>query len=238
MSHTALAVAATLVAVAFGLSTFERWLVKRQPHEAAWTAALAMFAMAAGALAAGASLGWDGATFRVFYLFGAILNVPWLALGTVFLLGSERVARRALLGVALLSTFAAGCLMSAPFTAPLPTAELAQGSDVFGALPRVLAALCSGGGALVVLGGAAWSAFRSRERRLVVSNSLLGLGTLVLGASGLLNSVLDEMDAFAVTLVVGVSVLYLGFLTAISRDAASATGAAAPSRSPRAAPHR
>ena len=32
------------------------------------------------------STGWDEGTFRVFYLLGAIVNVPWLALGTVYLL--------------------------------------------------------------------------------------------------------------------------------------------------------
>jgi len=236
MLHTALAVAAALVAVAFSLSTFERWLARRRPQEAAWTAALAMFAVAAGALAAGAELGWSGAAFRTFYLFGAVLNVPWLALGTIYLLTPPARAGRALALVALLSAFAAGCVLVAPFTAALPRNTLAQGSDVFGALPRILAALCSGGGALVVLGGAVWSATRARERRLVASNALLALGTLVLGASGLLNSVLDAMDAFSVTLVVGISVLFAGFLTATG--SVNATGGAAPSPSPRAAPRR
>ena len=41
-----------------------------------------MFAVASVALATGTSTGWDRGTFRVFYLFGAVLDVPWLALGT------------------------------------------------------------------------------------------------------------------------------------------------------------
>ena len=57
-------------------------------------------------------------------------------------------------------------------------------------------------------------------------------GTLVLGASGLLNSVLGEMDAFAATLALGVSILYAGFLLAVipaRRPLARAAPAAAPS---------
>ncbi len=237
MLHTALAVAAALVAVAFSLSTFERWRAGRRPHEAAWTVALAMFAVAAGALAAGAELGWSGPIFRTFYLFGAVLNVPWLALGTVYLLADPARARRAAMAVALLSAFAAGCVVVAPFTAALPREELAQGSDVFGALPRILAAVCSGGGALVVLGGAVWSTTRARQPRLVTSNALIALGTLVLGASGLLNSVLDAMDAFSVTLLVGISILFAGFLTATTA-AVTEAGGGGPSRSSRGAPRR
>jgi hypothetical protein len=230
MLHTALAVAAALVAVAFSLSTFERWLAARRPQEAAWTAALVMFAVAAGALAAGAELGWSGPVFRTFYLFGAVLNVPWLALGTIYLLAPPARARRAAAVVGLLSAFAAGCLLVAPFTAALPKQQLAQGSDVFGTLPRILAAVSSGGGALVVLGGAVWSATRARARRLVASNSLLAVGTLVLGGSGLLNSVLDAMDAFSVTLVIGITLLFAGFLTAAGGEAPSPSSRAAPRR--------
>ena len=38
----------------------------------------------------GATAGGDEVTFRLFYLFGAVLNVPFLALGTVYLLGGVR----------------------------------------------------------------------------------------------------------------------------------------------------
>ena len=76
MGRTAVSVAAALVALAFAASTFERWLARRRREELAWSGALALFVVAAGALAAGAGLGWNGPTFRIFYLFGAILNVP------------------------------------------------------------------------------------------------------------------------------------------------------------------
>ncbi len=64
----------------------------------------------------------------------------------------------------------------------------------------------------MILGGAVYSAFRFRRGRMLWSNVLIALGTIVLTLSGLLNSVLGEMEAFAVTLVVGISVLFCGFL--------------------------
>ncbi|HVL92936.1 MAG TPA: hypothetical protein VM264_06285 [Acidimicrobiales bacterium] len=217
MLHTALATGAALVSLAFGLSTFERWLASHRRHELAWSIALAMFAVASFALAAGAALGWGPLTFRVFYLFGAVANVPVLALGTVYLLAGRRRGDAWAIVVGLFVAFAAGVVAVAPFTGALPRDELARGSEVFGALPRILAAAASGGGATVVVAGALWSAARARSRgqgRLAGGNALIALGTSVTGASGLLNSVLDEMDGFAVTLLVGISLLFAGFLVA------------------------
>ena len=213
MGTTAAAVGAMLVAFAFGLSTFERWLARRRRHELAWTAALALFALAAGALAAGATLGWNDVTFRVFYFAGAIADVPLLALGTIYLLAPERAGRFAA-GVGLGTAFAAGVLAVAPFTHPVPSHRLPQGRAVFGAVPQVLAGVGSGAGALVVLGGALWSAWRYRRGHLLWGNLLIALGTMTLGTSGLLNSVVGAMTAFSVTLTAGITILFVGFLVA------------------------
>ena len=213
-SQTALAVAAALVALAFSMCTFERWLERRRPQDLAWSVALALFTAGAAALWLGATDGWDGPTFRAFWLFGAVANVPALALGTVYLLTGRRAGHRWALAVGLFVAFAVGVVVAAPFTAPVPADRLPKGSEVFGPVPRVLAAVSSGGGALVILAGALWSVWRHRRGRMVVANLLIALGTLVLSASGLLNSVVGEMDAFSITLTVGITILFAGFLTA------------------------
>lgn len=227
MLHTALATAAALVAFAFACSTFERWQDRRRPHELAWSAALGLFALAAATLAAGEAVGWNEPLFRLYYLLGAVVNVPVLALGTVLLLGGAR--RGAVVAVVAFCAFAAGVLAVAPFTAPLPRHELAQGSDVFGPLPRVLAAAASGSGALVVFGGAAWSAWRFRRGRMLWANILIAAGVVVLSSSGLLNSVADEVTAFVVTLLAGVTILFAGFLVATTRPTPTAAPVAAAS---------
>jgi hypothetical protein len=204
------------------MCVFERWLADRRPYNLAWAVSLAMFTLGSAALWLGAANGWDGPTFRAFYLFGAVLNVPFLAVGTIYLLGRNR--RRADLtaaGVALASAFGAGVVLSAPFRASIPIDSLPKGSDVFGAGPRILAAVASGAGAIVVLGGALWSLRRRAAggRRLVAANALIAAGTLVLGAGGILNSALGEMEAFAVTLVAGITLIFAGFLFATARPA-------------------
>ena len=157
--------------------------------------------------------------FRAFYLFGAVLNVPFLALGTLYLLlGQERGDRWAA-AICLVSAFAAGVVLVAPFTGPIPTDRLPQGSEVFGPAPRILAAVGSGVAALVVVGGALWSAWKQRTPRFVLSNLLIASGTLVTGASGILNSVFDEMTGFAVALAVGITLLFAGFLVATTGPA-------------------
>lgn len=212
--HAALAAAATLVALAFALSTWERYLGGRARHEGAWTLALLFFAAASAALWAGATLGWGPVSFRLFYLFGAVVNVPFLALGSVYLLAGRRWGDPAGIGVALFSAFAAGVLTVAPLTGAIPPDQLPQGSDVFAPLPRVLAAVASGAGALVIVAGAIWSIAR---RQLVVTNLLIVAGTLVLSTGGLFNSVADEMDAFSLSLVLGISLIFVGFLLAPTR---------------------
>jgi hypothetical protein len=223
--HAALAAAATLVSLAFALSTLARYLARPSRHELAWTISLFMFAVASVALWVGSAVGWAGWSFRLFYLFGAILNVPYLALGTVYLLADRRTGDVAAAVVSLLAAFAAGLVVAAPFTAALPGAGLPRGSEVFTAGPRIAAALFSGISAVVIFAGAVWSAYRFARRRrgavtpgtlsprrLAVANTLIAAGTLVLSAGGVLNSVLDEMDAFAVSLVVGISIIFVGFL--------------------------
>jgi hypothetical protein len=211
-STKAVAAAAALVALAFALSTFERWLARRRPQELAWSAALLLFTLGALSLWLGASLGWAPWSFRLFYLFGAIVNVPVLALGSVYLLAGRRTGHvvAAVLAVAL--GFAAGVMAITP-VGHVAANELPQGSQVLPALPRVLAAIASAGGAITVFAIAVWSIVR---RQRVAGNVLIALGTAVLSASGLLNSVLGEMDAFAVTLAVGVTVLFAGFLASTS----------------------
>lgn len=214
--QTALAATAALVAFGFALSTLERWLDRRQRHQLAWTIALFAFATASAAQWAGAAMGWNGLSFRVFYLFGPIVSVPVLALGSVYLLAGRRVGDRVAVVLLPVLPYAAGVLMVAPLTASIDPDVLPQGSDVFGPMPRVLAGVLSGVAALVLIGGAVWSAARllrrRTSRRLALANALIAAGTLLLSAGGLLNSVADEMVSFAVMHAVGITVVFLGFL--------------------------
>ncbi len=215
--NPALAAAATLVATAFCLSTLDRWLRRHRPHDLAWTVSLAMFAVGAAALWWAESVGWSLGAFRLFYLAGAVLNVPWLALGTIYLLSGRAIGNRMRSGLILLSGFATGVVLFAPTRTPVSGDELPTGSDVFGIAPRILAAVGSGVAAVVIIIGAIWSAWRASPRRLVAGNLSIAFGTLVLSGSGTIAGRLGKDRAFAITLLVGICFLFVGFLVATAR---------------------
>lgn len=230
--NAALAASATLVAVAFCLSTLDRWLRRRRPHELAWTISLALFALGSLALWWAEATGWSLGSFRVFYMAGAVLNVPWLALGTVYLLAGDRIGHRVRWWLVFLSGLTVGIVLFAPTKTGVSGTELPTGKDVFGVAPRVLAAVGSGVAALVIIAGALWSAWRVwrkrvpslgaartvvAPRRLALGNVIIAVGTLVLSASGSLAGRLGKDRAFAVTLLAGIAALFVGFLVASSR---------------------
>ena len=173
-----LAFVATAVATLFAQATLVRW--SRATSSASRRLddrAGAVRRCASAALATGASTGWDRGTFRAFYLLGAIVNVPWLALGTVYLLVAERTGRRAHRVVVVLHRRSRlGVMLAAPMHGTSHGDRIPVGKDVFGALPRALAGVGSGLGAIVVFGGAAWSAVRFARRRRVPGTGRLAGG--------------------------------------------------------------
>ncbi len=171
---------------------------------------------------------------------GAILNVPWLALGSVYLLFGRRIGDATRAWLIGLSGAAAGVVLIAPTKqVVLDPDELPKGSELFGVAPRVFAAVGSGVAALVIFAGAIWSLWRVLRRRqpsvgthqrIIVApgrnaggNALIALGTIVLSLSGTLAGRLGESRAFIVTLLVGVVFLFAGFLVASVRSSQSPT---------------
>lgn len=231
---TALAFLATAVASLFAESVLVRYTQRKSPHLLAWTVALALFALASAALAVGVSTGWDTGAFRVFYLLGAIVNVPWLALGTVYLLKGVEAGRRAHWALVFFSGLATGVMLSTPVD-PVSGTKIPQGSEVLGAFPRALAGIGSGVGAVVIIVGAIWSAARylrdrdaPRAGRLAAANALIALGTLVLSSGGLVQGAIGHDEAFTLSLAIGITVVYAGFLVAEQRRTVPVPSAAEP----------
>jgi len=225
-----LAFIATAIATLFANATAVRWSRTRAPHQGAWTVALALFALASAALATGASTGWDAGTFRAFFLLGAVINVPWLALGTVYLLMGVKVGNRVRAGLLVFTGIGIGVMLATPIHGVIAPDSIPVGKDHLDALPRALAGIGSGVGATVVFVGAAWSAVRfARSRRpgsgyLAGGNALIALGTLVLSSGGLLQGIVGSDEAFALTLAIGIAVIYGGFTVASQRPRAAVVG--------------
>ena len=222
-----LAFLATAVATLFFQATLVRATRDHRPQDRAWTIALGITALASAALATGSSTGWDNGTFRVFYLLGAVLSVPWLALGTVYLLVRPAVGKRVEQGLIFASGLAAGVLLAAPMKTVHGTA-IPVGRHTFDVFPRVLAAAGSGVGATVIIAGALISAWRfGRDRaavghgRRALANLLIALGTITLSSGGLVQGIAGKDEAFVLSLAIGISVIYAGFLVATSAPAST-----------------
>jgi hypothetical protein len=201
-----------LVSAVFAVVMGTRYMSRRRPHQLAWTVGLAMFAAAA---LAGVLARVGGATeseYRVFYLFGAILNVAWLALGTLYLL-APRVARWTVWGVLALSVIAAIAVFVSPVNLSA-AADTGRGFDQ-APLPRILAGIGSGIGSVILIGGALWSAWiflrRRHEGRRALGNVIIAVGVLVAAAGGTAAftgaSGVVEWTNFA-----GVTLIFIGFL--------------------------
>ncbi|MFN2519764.1 MAG: hypothetical protein ABR525_01825 [Candidatus Limnocylindria bacterium] len=209
----ALPLITTLVAAVFALFVLSQWARKRKPYQLVWGIGLLMFALAAGAGLVARTSGVGEADYRIFYLFGAILNVAWLGLGTVYLLAPRRAAHAALTAVTLLSVVSALVV----FSTPVDVAAAGDTGRGFqdAPLPRVLAGIGSGIGSLVLIGGALWSAWRFMRRRhqgrRALANVIIAAGVLVVAAGGTA-AFTGAGGILETTNLVGIAVMFAGFL--------------------------
>jgi hypothetical protein len=213
--HWLLPGVAAAASAAFAVAVLRQYAARRRPYQLAWGIALSMFTVASLALTAGVVAGWTPVSFKLYYLFGAVLNVPWLALGTVELLAGLAV-RRAYLAVLAVFTLVSVILVA---LARVTAADLAgrllpEGKEFLPVAVRVLAVVGNSVGTLVVVGGAVASGLAMRSRRDLrprfEGTLLIALGVLLAASGGVL-AFLASSDKLALGLAVGASVMYLGF---------------------------
>jgi hypothetical protein len=192
----------------------------RRAADAAWAVALAMYAVASFAMFLGVLSGWTSAEFRVYWLLGAVLTVPYLALGEIALL-SPRVVANVLFVVLLFGTaFALAKIRTAPVHPASLGDQLPLGKDVFGSgtaahrLPQFYSIPAY---VLLVL-GALWSAWRMRgaptlRRRALGTLAIAGGATVVAVGSGI-GAGFGVVWLFSVALAAGIALMMAGFLLA------------------------
>lgn len=211
---------AAAVSAIFAALIGQQWLSRKRPHQMAWALALLMFAIASFAAAIGVLGDWTPTVFRIYYLFGAIINVVFLAAGTVYLLAPRKVGTLFMLIVVVGAVFAAGATFSATLDASaLAVAGIPSGREVLSptGLPRTLSRYYSYTGFVIVIAGALWSAWRLSRRQtenlrnLTKGNVLIAVGTAIV-ALGSAFARFGRGSVFAVGLLIGVCVMFAGFL--------------------------
>ncbi|MBI4728097.1 MAG: hypothetical protein HY775_01135 [Acidobacteria bacterium] len=175
------AVVAALAAGAATVAIARLHLRSRRPNTACWVVSLSLFTLASSALAAGSFAGWSGPLFRLYYLTGGVLTVPWMALGAAWLFGPKRIARAGTFLTLALTFFATGVAAAARVrvagSGPLPE----MSTVLAGAgLARALAVVANAGGTPLAI----WlllRAARTLRRKHVMPSRVWGASTVSAG---------------------------------------------------------
>ena len=211
---TVVALVGAAVAGAFATQLVLQYRARRRHHALAWAMSLGLYAVGMVALAAGFAGDWTPGWFTVYWLSGALLNVPLLGVGQLHLLDPARAALWWTLGglatvwalAAVLTTpVDAGALAAADARGGIPIGADAYGDGLAWSVLRPLTI----GGSVVVLAGSIWSGIRFRRAGVL----LIALGVAVSASSStFVRSGQDELVAVALT--IGVSIMYAGFRAA------------------------
>jgi hypothetical protein len=233
---------AAVVSAAFAFLLLRQYAKKRRIQQLAWGVSMAMFALASIMVMYGTSQTWDPTSYKIFYLFGAMLNVPWLALGSVALLNKRELTMTALVIVLVLSVFGFFKVVSSHpcegitgrsghqvcVTGRQPTdservfsqKDIPSGKDVWKTdqSVRSLAQWYSIVAFVIVI---LIAGLTSRSRKGVAppservrANILISAGVTIvaIGSTALVRYA--KGSAFSITLAIGVSVMFVGFLLA------------------------
>jgi hypothetical protein len=220
--------AAGAVALLFSVQLGRRFAAARRPAHLLWALAMLMYGLASLAVVLGTAGGWTRLEFQVFWVLGAVLNVPFLAAGEVDLLVRRRAATTTLwLVLIFVSAYAVAATRSATLDPVALTSDLPSGKDVFGdgSAAHRLPQLISIPSYLLLVGGATWSAWRMRGRpelRDRFTGTLwIAIGATVIAGVGSAFAATGNMPVFTISLLVGIATMYWGFLRA-SRSRAPA----------------
>lgn len=213
--------AAAAVAAAFAVSLARRFVSRRRSYQALWAIALVMYSVASFVVFLGALNGWTTGEFRVYWALGAVLNVPYLAQGELDLLVHNRVARWVLYVVlAFVTAYTIARVRTAGMDLAALEERLPSGKEVFGdgtpahRLPQLISIPAY----VILVGGALWSAWGMRaspeHRDRFWGTLLIALGATVIAGFGSAFAALGQLLLFSVSLLVGISVMFLGFVRA------------------------
>jgi hypothetical protein len=220
--------AAAVVAFVFAAALGRQFARRQRIHLAMWCGALVMYGVASLAVATGAAVGWSRTLFEVYWILGAVLNVPLLAAGEIHLLRRGQVLDVAV-WVVLAFVFAYTVAVTRgqdPIAGSLAE-QLPSGKEVFGdgSAAYRLPQLISIPSYVILVAGAVWSAWRMRGRPELrsrfIGTLLVAAGATITAAAGSAFAAVGNLPAFSLSLLAGVAVMFLGFRRASESRTAS-----------------
>ncbi len=220
----------------------DQQMVKPRPYKIVW--AIGLFVYGVGALAQffGTAGHWNATEYRFWYLAGAILSAPYLGMGTFYLLGPRKWADRLMTFLGIFTAYAVVRMLTAPLApqalgagkaawqlphgetlahwfATASNADIVNGTHPLAPGDIILVIIVLNTlGALALVGGAAWSAWKFYQTRQnptrLYSMVLLVIGGLAPTMAGTLTK-FGFSSAFFVLTFIGSVFLLAGYLVSI-----------------------
>jgi hypothetical protein len=226
----------TLVTFAFAAAVFTRFLKRRGPHLLLWTIGLLFFGI--GTLAEVIlAFTFSSLMLKLWYLSGAMLTAAWLGQGTIHLLVRKRGVAWTLTGIlTAVSLLAATLVLLAPLTPAAASYNVSMAISsqykailTRGGLTILLTILLNIYGTLTLVGGAIYSAIIFWRKRVLlnrmVGNVLIAAGAIAPAMAGSFVT-LGLPDLLYLSELIGVMLMYIGFVQATTVPAEAAVPAA------------
>jgi uncharacterized membrane protein (UPF0136 family) len=212
---------AAAVAFVFAVLLARQYVERRRSPHLLWAIALLMYAAASLAVAIGALNGWSRLAFQVYWVFGAVLNVPFLAAGELQLLVRNRTVEVAIdVVLVFLIAYSISVVQGATYDAVALAQELPSGKHVFGVgtPAHQLPQLISIPSYLILVVGALWSAWTMRGRPELkdrfMGTLMIVLGATIIAGFGSAFAAAGNLAPFSVSLLIGIALMFWGFLRA------------------------
>lgn len=209
---------AALAATFFAADLWRDHLEKPRPHITSYAVGMTMFAIATWCLFVGVTFGWTGGVYRLFFLFGAVLNIPFLALGSMFLVVGRRSGHTMAVALGGLTAISTTLVLTVAFQQELPDDGIPHDMFATGFGPRLFAIIGGAAGAtiLMILSVVSLVRFWKRDRRIVWGNGLILAGTMSAAAGGTALA-LGGASLFAVSLLIAVTLIWSGYRVTAGR---------------------
>jgi len=214
---------AAIVAFVFAAMLAKQFAIRRGQAQLLWAIALAMYGLASIAVTAGVLSGWTRTWFVLYWAFGAVLNVAFLAGGELVLLFRRRWVLWAVwLVLVFVTAYTLTVLRGANVNPAAFADRLPLGRDVFGSGTPAhrLAQLVAYPAYVILLLGTLWSAWKMRGRPELkdrfVGTLLIAVGATIV-AGGAAFAAAGVLPGFILTIVAGICVMFAGFIRASRR---------------------
>ena len=213
----------TVVALAFAGVVLARWMDRRTPHLLWW--GIGMLTYAAGTITESVTtlFGWNEATFRAWYITGALLGGAPLAQGSVYLHLGRRRANRLAMMLGTVIAIASICVLAAPIDYSLVEPFRLSGKVFEWSWVRLFSPFINLYAVIFLVGGAIVSAIRYRRshetHHRFVGNVYIAVGAILPGIGGAFTR-FGHTEVLYVTELIGLLLIFAGYrLNTVSHSA-------------------